>query len=348
MSFGLFVFCIVMTTVPLVFVAAVVVACKVKLRRALRPIEYYPPRGFSPIDVLIGYRGIKANTRDLFNPMMLYRASKGDIKIEEDCKRGLKITKLKEIERPEDESADVYADFEIEKALFDDMFSMGKVFYTLAAPASHLNAYETFAKGCKTAARKTRTKLSAKLDIISCLLAAAAMLVTLIAVGTGGKLDNPPLLLTMIFPTVAVCIFRATDGMETAAERIIRYPFFAVWGGVPLGVCLALVPYDCAIVLGYAVAVGGVVFNVLAKRIDVRTDKSVEIYGRILAFKTFLLQAEADRLETLIEDDPDYFFNILPYCYILGITQKMKPKFDRINLEGPSRELGEMRDVLMF
>ncbi|MCM1368502.1 MAG: DUF2207 domain-containing protein [Roseburia sp.] len=348
MSFPLFIFCIVISTVPLGFAVGATVAGKIKLRRALRPIEYYPPRGFSPIDVLIGYRGINTNTRNLFNPMMLYWASEGFIKIREDCRRGLKITKLKDIERPKHGSDETFANFEIEKDLFNAMFSQGKDFYTLAAPSSHLDTYKSFASSCKSEARATRTALSKKLDTVSSVLAAAAMLITTICVGVGGHLATPPMVMMMIFPIVAVLMFRTTAELETAWERMIRYPFFVVWGGAPLGVCLAFVPTASAVVLGYAVAVGVVVFNILAKRIDIRSDETTAIYGRICAFRTFLLEAEVDRLETLIEDDPDYFFNILPYCYILGITEKMKPKFDRINLEGPSRELGELRDVLMF
>ena len=53
-------------------------------------------------------------------------------------------------------------------------------------------------------------------------------------------------------------------------------------------------------------------------------------------------------METLIEDNPDYWFDILPYCYVLKITEKLKPKFDRIAMDGPSWYLGELRDTLMF
>ena len=42
-----------------------------------------------------------------------------------------------------------------------------------------------------------------------------------------------------------------------------------------------------------------------------------------------------------------HFYEILPYCYILGITEKLKKKFDRIIMDGPGWYLGELRDILM-
>ena len=52
-------------------------------------------------------------------------------------------------------------------------------------------------------------------------------------------------------------------------------------------------------------------------------------------------------MELLVEDNPEYFYEILPYCYILGITEKLKKKFDRIIMDGPGWYLGELRDILM-
>ena len=49
-------------------------------------MEYYPPRGYSPIDVQLKYYSHAADPHALFNPLMLYWAENGFITIEEDCK----------------------------------------------------------------------------------------------------------------------------------------------------------------------------------------------------------------------------------------------------------------------
>ena len=53
-----------------------------------------------------------------------------------------------------------------------------------------------------------------------------------------------------------------------------------------------------------------------------RTDYGNAIYGRIKGFRNFLEAAEKEKLEALVNDDPSYFYNILPYTYVLGISIK--------------------------
>lgn len=93
----------------LVFVFGIVGRCgKSKATPCGTTIEYYPPHGFSPVDVLIMHRGHRATLHDIFNPLILYWADRGFIEIEEDCKRGLKLTKLKELCRPKKSRIKLY------------------------------------------------------------------------------------------------------------------------------------------------------------------------------------------------------------------------------------------------
>ena len=45
--------------------------------------------------------------------------------------------------------------------------------------------------------------------------------------------------------------------------------------------------------------------------------------------------AEKERLEALLEDDPYYFYNTLPYAQVLGVTKKWIDKFDGISMKQP-------------
>lgn len=360
MSFGGFLTCAILIAASLITAVVPVVVGRVRLKRALRPVEYYPPRGYSPIDVLIKYYGKAADPHLLFNALMLYWADKGYITIEEDCKRGLKLTRLKQLapteapppkrRRGRQQKAAAPAVtavnespcFELEKAVFNEIFCFGNVFYTLAAPISHKQSYDKIMDDCKKAA-SGQTRATQKAEIGTCLLSVAVMIIVTLVCGLTVR---DPVFMAMIFPIVGVPFFRTipNDGIG----GIIKYPFLAVWGGAPFALVLSLTPPDCAVLLGCAVGSSFIVVHILSRFIDLRSEQDLEIYGRICAFKTFLIEAELDVLETLIEDDPDYFYNILPYCYILKITDKLRAKFDRIALDGPSWYLGEMRDTLMF
>ena len=57
--------------------------------------------------------------------------------------------------------------------------------------------------------------------------------------------------------------------------------------------------------------------------------------GKVIGFKNFLKVAELDKLNALVQDDPEYFYHILPYCYIFNLTDKMEEKFKALNIEYP-------------
>ena len=67
-----------------------------------------------------------------------------------------------------------------------------------------------------------------------------------------------------------------------------------------------------------------------------RTKYGNEIFGKIKGFKRFLKTAEKDRLEAMVNDNPTYFYDILPYTYVLGISNKWIKKFETITMQAPS------------
>ncbi len=77
----------------------------------------------------------------------------------------------------------------------------------------------------------------------------------------------------------------------------------------------------------------GLIAFVIAFFIRRRTDDGHQILQRIEGFKMFLETAEKDRLETLVEENPKYFYDILPYAYVLGVSDKWISKFESIAIE---------------
>lgn len=341
--------CAFISTAMLSFAVGAYATGKLKLKRALKPIEFYPPRGYSPIDVMNIYYTYNANPHDGINPLMLYWASRGFITIEEDCKRGLKLTKLKNIEPPEnipggEEGKSVRQNFITEKTYFNMLFSDGPIFYTLAASSSMQSTNERFVKECKGNRLERRTKTTKKLSALIMLFAVlSVVIVTIINMAR----EQNGLYMTMLFPTIALVLIRAIPSDGEGFEKMLKYPFIFVWGGAPFGAALAFASPTGRVTLAVAV-VAAAIAVIISTRLEIKSDMDAEIYGRIAAFKRFLLEAEIDRLETLIEENPNYYFDILPYCYILKITKKLKPKFERITTDGPSWYLGSLRDTLMF
>lgn len=66
-----------------------------------------------------------------------------------------------------------------------------------------------------------------------------------------------------------------------------------------------------------------------------RTQLGNELLGKIMGLKEFIEISEKDRLEQLVDENPHYFFDILPYAYVLGISTKWAHKFESITMQAP-------------
>ena len=66
-----------------------------------------------------------------------------------------------------------------------------------------------------------------------------------------------------------------------------------------------------------------------------RTKKGNIWYGQVLGLKNFINRAEKDRLETLIDEDPQYFYKVLPYAFVLGVTEKWIDQFTGLAIPQP-------------
>ena len=67
-----------------------------------------------------------------------------------------------------------------------------------------------------------------------------------------------------------------------------------------------------------------------------RTKYGNEMLGRIKGFRRFLITVKKDKLESLVMEHPNYFYDVLPYTYVLGISDKWIRKFESISLAPPS------------
>lgn len=76
--------------------------------------------------------------------------------------------------------------------------------------------------------------------------------------------------------------------------------------------------------------------NILSSCVPKRSDYGKELLGEIVGFRNFMEVAEKERLEALLEEDPEYFYNTLPYAQVLGVTKKWTDKFKDISMEQPS------------
>jgi uncharacterized membrane protein YgcG len=74
---------------------------------------------------------------------------------------------------------------------------------------------------------------------------------------------------------------------------------------------------------------------------DRRSQLGTDLFGQIVGLRNFIELAEKDRIIALVKEDPDYFYKILPYAYIFGITELWTSKFNALTVEKPSWYISE-------
>ena len=61
-----------------------------------------------------------------------------------------------------------------------------------------------------------------------------------------------------------------------------------------------------------------------------RTLFGEELIEKVKGFKDYLEKVEKDKIETLVEQHPNYFMEIMPYTYIFGLSKKWIKKFEKL------------------
>ena len=95
------------------------------------------------------------------------------------------------------------------------------------------------------------------------------------------------------------------------------------------------------LVLGFSIAW-------LAPKAFTNTESFNETLGEILGFKEFITVTEGDKIKFMLQENPELFYDILPYAQVLGVTNEWENKFADITLQPPSWYYGSGYSVFDY
>lgn len=78
-----------------------------------------------------------------------------------------------------------------------------------------------------------------------------------------------------------------------------------------------------------------IILGIFMRIMPKRTKFGNEMLGKIRGFKRFLEVSEKEQLELLVRENPEYFYNILPYTYALGVSDTWMKQFETISIKEP-------------
>ena len=130
---------------------------------------------------------------------------------------------------------------------------------------------------------------------------------------------------------------RSSAKVKSVLKSIGAIWFFTMGVGIlPLvSDSLSLLTRPKAVALVIYLFLGTLVSMFFAVIAIAKTDNYTDLLGRILGFRDFIKTAEVDKLNELVEQDPQYFYHIMPYAYVLGLSNKWIKNFEDLPMVTP-------------
>ena len=322
--------------------------------QVVETVEFYPPQGFNSLEIGFLYKG-KADNRDVTS-LLIYLANKGYIKISETEEKslfskiqGFKITKLKEYDG-NNVNEKIFLDGlfkkkpKLKELLTENEISTESYVNEVTSIDLYDSFYITMKRilaniNNKENKNKIFEKSTSGKSIIIILLMIISV-VTTIAIPTMeyagfGELGLTLFLCAFYIPFFAVGIFAKLPLLfRVFWLGFTMFHSFFFFRSLPIAEAITTDPiYLLGFIVGLVCLIGMIVcFKLMPKR----TPYGNEILGKLRGFKNFLETVEKEKLEAMVMQNPSYFYDILPYTYVLGVSDKWIKKFETISIQEPT------------
>lgn len=138
----------------------------------------------------------------------------------------------------------------------------------------------------------------------------------------------------MWFGSIFSSVFEMFFGKTPISDEILGLGFGGMfWTFMVFPVIMQDISYLVGCIVGIICVLGMISCLVFFPK---RTKYGNEMLGKLKGFKNFLETVEKEKLESLVMKNPNYFYDILPYTYVLGVSDKWIKKFESISLQAPS------------
>lgn len=300
-------------------------------------VEFKAPQGLDSAGVGFVVDNLVDN-KDIIS-LIIDWANRGYISIEDD-EHSVKLHKLKDMEK---ENTTPY-----ERTFFQAIFKDSDIVDEEGLKKEHIGTALASAKSqlsryFGTAQRRIYTSSSTPLQVLMCVLIAipsALCGVAALYMHYGMiEMALPALLLGLL--TALSCV----PWIYLMRKRYVlkKLHFIGLWS-LFFFINIIVITITAIIIYVYAdlpihallYALGEIIMIFFMMFMDKRTKQGNLWLGQILGLKEFILTCEKEKLELLVHENPTAFFDILPYAYVLGVSDVWSKKFENIIMSAPT------------
>lgn len=314
----------------------------------VKPVEFYPPDNITPAEVGYIVDG-SVDNKDL-SCMIIYFASKGYLEIREKKKGSKKYELVKKCDIPDTEP--IFA-----VRLFGGLFPYEKA----AEGQEQVADLDNLPSGFGDAVSVARDELQGMYDsgkkkmftsrskiarswgafICSLILPSAITIANFVNYKTLGLFGAS---LPFILVLIGTALISSSYDRRHSSARVKSVGKFmgglvvcAIAAFITVALCMAA--YSDRRMIG--ILVGLVATGSLGVAIFfqvymwARTKENALIYGKVLGFRNFIATAEHQRLVALSEENPEYYYSIMPYAMVMGMSVAWAKKFENLKVPQP-------------
>lgn len=331
-----FILWIVFSIIIVVSSVVIFIAITESYEKPVQTVEFYPPEGIGSAEV--GYIiDSSADTVDLLS-LVPYFAEKGYLKIREIPKKNnpekidyLELEKITEIDDAEPE---------YKKTIFSGLFKNGNV-------CNMKKLGEDFGKSIQ----KAKSELASiykkekalytggrRIGLIVFLEIFFVLLFNLLNVSDGVPSS-------FIFPEIIVFFVSSVVISASSKKKNFEENGKSVGKVIATLIGMILIFIACNFISSnskifsftpHVVALFSYIALCVSPRFEKMTPYNLEITGKLLGFKEFIKLAEVPKLKELLDKNPDYFYDVLPYAMVFGLTENWANHFTKLNIKSPS------------
>ena len=329
--------------------------------------QFYPPAGFNSLEIGFLFRTF-ATEKDVIS-LLLYLANMGYISImeTEDKDQDNKTNGFIVIKEKEYDGFD-----EMEKKFLDGLFSDGK---NQVSNKELSDRFYLITDSIREEINRNTASIIEKSTWIKRILMGVFVLITfaiitiypMLAYHEESKIAWALISTTIGFSAMFIMTFGSFKMSQNFQNEFGGQVIFRL-SGLFIGLILGILPffknvYVCLVdqplfMFGYIVGLISVfIICMFISYMSLRTTYGEDIYNKIRGLRLFMLMGNSNTVDKLLEENDNYCYDLLPYAYVLGITDMWISKFTDKNVLKPFwyvtrdrfkvREFGEYVERIM-
>lgn len=324
---GLFIGCI----------AGIILFYIVKRRKqpVVEVVEFKAPEGLTPTEV--GFINDSKITGDDISSLIVYWASKGYVKLENKDSDVI-INKVKDLPETAKKHEDI-----LYKALFKNGDTISsKDLGTLEAGTGYKVKQEVEKSKWKYFDSKVENIFRTLIIISIAIFAFLLFRVFKQGIMTGVMLGISVLMFLLL--TIALGFVPTIIKLKDKLRKNKFWALFAVdlvCLVVPMIVLMFVInPYADSFFARVYLSLLPALLLAIYPKLERYTEKGREVLGSIRGLKTYIQVAEKDRMEAVVNDNPQVFYDVLPFSYVLGVSDVYMEKFKDVSIDVPVENNG--------